>query len=39
MQNAIVPFLKRSLDTNTVAGFAAMNAALKDRAEAHGASR
>lgn len=39
LRGVLVPFLKRSLDTNTVAGFEAMNAALKDRAEAHGASR
>lgn len=29
----LVPFLKRSLDTTTLAGFDAMNAALKARAE------
>ena len=32
----LVPFLKKSLDTNTVAGFEAMNQALKDRAETAG---
>ena len=31
---ALVPFMKKSLDTNTVAGFEAMNTALKTRAEA-----
>lgn len=30
----LVPFMKKSLDTNTVAGFEAMNTALKSRAEA-----
>lgn len=38
-RGVLVPFLKKSLDTNAAAGFEAMNAALKDRAEAHGASR
>ena len=31
----LVRLMKRSLDTQTVAGFEAMNAALKERAEAH----
>ena len=30
----LVPFLRKMLDTNTRAGFEAMNAALKERAEA-----
>lgn len=30
----LVPFMKRSLDTTTLAGFEAMNTALKSRAEA-----
>lgn len=30
----LVPLMRRSLDNNTVAGFTAMNTALKDRAEA-----
>lgn len=38
-RGVLVPFLKRSLDTNTVAGFEAMNGALKDRAEARRGSR
>ncbi len=32
----LVPFLRKSLDTQTFAGFEAMNAALKARAEAAG---
>lgn len=35
-RGVLVPLMKRSLDTRTVAGFEAMNAALKDRAEAQG---
>ena len=32
----LVPLMKKNLDSSTVAGFEAMNAALKVRAEAHG---
>ena len=32
---ALVPLLARSLDRDTAAGFALMNAALKTRAEQH----
>jgi len=35
----LVPFMRSSLDTNTAAGFDAMNTALKDRAEARAGSR
>lgn len=35
-RGVLVPFLKKSLDTNTVAGFEAMNHALKERAESPG---
>lgn len=35
----LVPVLRRSLDKNTAAGFAAMNTALKRRAEARAESR
>ncbi len=34
-KGVLVPFMKKSLDSQTVAGFEAMNAALKSRAEAH----
>ena len=34
-KGALVPFMKKSLDSQTVAGFEAMNVALKSRAEAH----
>lgn len=34
----LVPFMKRSLDTHTRAGFEAMNTALKERVEAPGRS-
>jgi hypothetical protein len=35
----LVPVMRRSLDKDTVAGFAAMNTALKRRAEARAGSR
>lgn len=35
---ALVPFLKKTLDTKALAGFEAMNSALKARAEAHDGS-
>ena len=35
----LVPFLRKMLDTSTRAGFEAMNAALKARAEAQDAAR
>lgn len=38
-RGVLVPFLKKNLDEHTVAGFKAMNAALKDRAEAHREAR
>jgi hypothetical protein len=38
-RGALVPLLKKSLDSHTVAGFEAMNAALEERAEAHGGVR
>jgi len=38
-RGVLVPMLKKGLDTHTVAGFEAMNRALKSRAEAHEAAR
>ena len=34
-KGVLVPFMKKSLDSQTVAGFEAMNTALRSRAEAH----
>ncbi len=39
LRGVLLPFLKKSLDTQTVKGFESMNVALKDRAEARAAAR